>query len=316
MSGYTLTAIREGTSGFTTTHEVQQILQDVHFHDLVDPLNHSFSCIDGRGEKPGLATPAGDAGEFLLTLAIYNRYMSLVHQGTTNVHELFIEYLSTYHKDKPFYMHTSELAVEQLANFLNITPEDVINPQTQALKETLLEYVVKPEYMGCGHIALTIQKPDDYIVPAKITQDFVRSFFQLLWGLDERSKDLSKMELVVLKGNHEEKGILEITSEPKPQTELQPEKIKSRMFPLFTPTIVAKDGTKTQFFNHHGAAVTYLRYKNAKFLKMKLIGQFPELRIRHLKIEIDRLAEKRLFLTVGFLAPTLSLFKLVFDHSE
>jgi hypothetical protein len=39
--------------------------------EWVDPQKQPWSCVDGRATQPGLTTPAGDSGEFILGLVAY-----------------------------------------------------------------------------------------------------------------------------------------------------------------------------------------------------------------------------------------------------
>eukprot|EP01101_Sappina_pedata_P007764 TRINITY_DN4165_c0_g1_i1.p1 TRINITY_DN4165_c0_g1~~TRINITY_DN4165_c0_g1_i1.p1 ORF type:complete len:355 (+),score=106.36 TRINITY_DN4165_c0_g1_i1:82-1146(+) len=331
--GITLTTLSQGSCGIRDQDEISKIIRSSNiFEGFADPLNHSFACIDGRCGDPVLGTPGGDTGEFLLALAIYHRYNSLVHNGKTNVHERFIKYLQDVHKEQPFYMHTSRDAVRSLSETLAISEEEVINPSTTELKMTLLDYVIKPEFIGCGHISLLLRNPEEYVIPTYIAQELIRSFYKLLWGLDERHSTLSKMQLVVLEGCHQEKAILEVTSEVissetgsiSKHGDIKPSDTDegfvfgrgcARVFPLVRPYITLENGDKIQFFVHHGKAIEMFRYKNAKFFKKLLTPKFPELKTRHMKTEIDRLAEKKLYLTIGNLAPTLPIYNLsVLQH--
>lgn len=57
-------------------------------------LERGFKSIDGRISDAYLATPGGDAGEFILALQIYNEMKpSSVHLDESTVYNIFKEYL-------------------------------------------------------------------------------------------------------------------------------------------------------------------------------------------------------------------------------
>jgi hypothetical protein len=55
--------------GLTAEDVLEHVQEKVEW---VDPLVHPWSCVDGRAAQPGLTTPAGDSGEFILGLAVYH----------------------------------------------------------------------------------------------------------------------------------------------------------------------------------------------------------------------------------------------------
>eukprot|EP01101_Sappina_pedata_P002873 TRINITY_DN13089_c0_g1_i1.p1 TRINITY_DN13089_c0_g1~~TRINITY_DN13089_c0_g1_i1.p1 ORF type:complete len:315 (-),score=99.66 TRINITY_DN13089_c0_g1_i1:110-1054(-) len=293
-------------SGVLSCSRVRLMVSDPGAVDgFVDPMNHSFSCIDGRGQEGVLGIPGGDMGEFLIALAVYHKYNSSAKRET-DVGELFANYLHHVHCHEPFYMHTSESAVEALCRLLDVSEADALEPRTRELQDLLLEQVVKPQYMGCGHIGYCLQYPQDYLVPTELVEETLRTFYKILWCYDEGWASIGKMNLVVLHGCHHEMGILDITSEGTSRTPSKGE--AAVLFPLVHPTV--KDGDcQAQFFVNHSKAASFFAQKVAKFLKHQLRPSSPQLTKRQLKTELDQLADKSLACTATRLAPTLPIFK-------
>ena len=91
-------------------------------------LSTGFKTLDGRINGAYLATPGGDAGEFLLGLQIFQD-MKLSTTGEAHftqqkVKNLIKEYL-LYMKQKRFYMATDDSAVAHLEKQLNVIGLDL-----------------------------------------------------------------------------------------------------------------------------------------------------------------------------------------------
>ena len=74
----------------------------------------SFKCLDGRNTKGVLATPGGDAGEFILALSVYE---DLLGGGKRLTQENIDNFLSQYlkiMKPNKFYMCTDDKAIAHL----------------------------------------------------------------------------------------------------------------------------------------------------------------------------------------------------------
>lgn len=311
MNKIEISSVAQGSTGFLTCDKVHDVFSTCcRSQTFVDPMTHSFSCIDGRGEEDSLGTPGGDMGEFLIALAIYHRHKSVLYKAETNVRQFFERYLKRVHGDKPFYMHTAQASVDALAAVLNISSDEVLYPKTRELQDTLLTYLVQPQYMGCGHIGFMLSFPDEYLIPSNLVQEAVQIYYKILWGYDETYAAMGKMHYVVLQGCHEEMGILDVSTEidilPKWKCSQADEPMP--LFPLLTPTIKSAT-TSTQFFVVHTKAASLFRYKVVWFIKEELKAILPEMKKRLVKLDADRLAQKMLMLTAGRLAPTLSIYQ-------
>lgn len=147
-----------------------------------------------------LATPGGDTGEFLLSLATFislggsitsqenvsNFLFDFISIRTTPFISLSFT-LSIESTQRPFYMHTDLQASQRLNNALativpNFTITNVSAQYQAALRNLLssfsqslvLEQLVKPEYIGCGHLRSVLTSPVDFQLDSNITQYYIR----------------------------------------------------------------------------------------------------------------------------------------------
>ena len=51
--------------------DIRSLIGNIEELNYVQVPYTSFKCLDGRHNKPSLATPGGDAGEFILALSVY-----------------------------------------------------------------------------------------------------------------------------------------------------------------------------------------------------------------------------------------------------
>lgn len=207
------------------------------------------SCVDGRGELGIVGTPGGNAGEFLLALATLER-VSGQPFPLDQLEDFFHKYIDRFGK---FYMHgdthalarmpaeiweqaePAESQARTMGNFLRNPPTD--------LQGSLLEELLEPDHIGCGHLRLMLTRPDDYGVRPELTLGFMRVFFNALW----QGKSL---DYVVLEGNHQEGAVVNITLAGDVQ--------RHTLIPTITPQV----GGRQMFVNHPQAAA-FLRWELA-----------------------------------------------------
>lgn len=153
-----------------------------------DPSVTHFDCIDGRDTHAGFKAPAGDSGIFCEGLTRY--YLSSKTPVLKSYKEVFavtanfIRQLPKVSPDRGFYMHTAE---KQMSNFLalmNISANPLdydIWTLPSDLQAEALEALVKPDYIGCGHMRNLISNPEQFGVNKTIIEWFIQSFFQFMW---------------------------------------------------------------------------------------------------------------------------------------
>mmetsp|Transcript_34584 Transcript_34584/g.55955 ORF Transcript_34584/g.55955 Transcript_34584/m.55955 type:complete len:314 (-) Transcript_34584:532-1473(-) len=161
----------------------------------------NWSCIDGREEVPILATPGGDAGEFLLGLAAVSHELEIPSYET--IKEVLHHFIRFHTKlpNRPFYMHTDEHIVEKLSKEFG-QKIDITNPPLE-IRHALIEKLVTPDYTGCGHLKLQLLHPAEYGVnDPNIIKWFLQAFYTEVWSGNKR------VVLKVLKGEHKEGAVL------------------------------------------------------------------------------------------------------------
>lgn len=264
----------------------------------------SESCVDGREEHAVLGTPGGDAGELLLALATVEDLIGRALQDR-EVASLFDAYTKGFGR---FYFHTDDDALDRLrvdlsgdSRFRELAladradaVADLVSHPPPELRDALIEHLLKPENVGCGHLRLILTDPRAYGVRLELARTLGRVAFEHLWD------EPDTVELVVLTGHHEEEAVVNVSL--------------GREVHAFTnvPAIPPRIAGHSVFVNHPEVAA-FVRREHAKFL----FGELPALAATG--ITLDRfhavLAEKaraQLRLTLGRLAANLPVFELSF----
>jgi len=228
--------------------------RNVRWIKLASMINSAHcSCIDGRDARAVVGTLGGDAGEFLLSLAALERGAGLVLDEKT-VDRALAAHADAYGE---FYMHSDVDAFDALTNSMCADqrldcPADaegaiaLVRQPDPALRETLLEHLVQPAHIGCGHIRLMLLHGEEYGIRPEVVVWFLRAFYrQWLDGTPELSPTL-------LPGVHEEAAVLDIRLDE----------------PLWGPTPIplvspACDGL--QMFIYHSDVNAYLRDSFVRF---------------------------------------------------
>lgn len=207
------------------------------------------SCVDGRGELGIVGTPGGNAGEFLLALATLER-ISGQPFPLDQLEVFFHKYLDRFGK---FYMHGDTHALARMpaeiweqaspAESQARTMGDFLRTPPAVLQPRLLEELIKPDHIGCGHLKLMLTRPEDYGVRPELTLEFMRVFFTALW----QGKPL---DYVVLEGNHQEGAVVNVTISGDVQ--------RQTLIPTITPQVGGQ-----QVFVNHPQAAAFLRWELA-----------------------------------------------------
>lgn len=265
-------------------------------------LHGKRSCVDGRDDKGVIGTPGGDAGELMLALSAAEAVRgSPLSEG--DVERILVNHLDTFGR---FYMHSdmhamNHLIVEGLRKDPRIIPhiEHVREPaQWRAfhrsppveIHEALLEHLVEPENMGCGHLRFVLTELA-YGVRPELARAVLRAFHRARWA------GAPELEWVVLGGEHVEGAVILVT--------LDGELHSYTRIPLVSPQV---DGL--QMFVSHPQVTAYLRRETASFLVET--GVVPRERALRLLDEITACGDRQLTDTLGRLAMGLPLFQLHF----
>ncbi|MCB9603522.1 MAG: rhodanese-like domain-containing protein [Sandaracinus sp.] len=264
-------------------------------------LHGTEACVDGRGEDAVLGTPGGDAGELLLALAAVEEVTGeALAEG--EVVMLFDAYVESFGR---FYFHTDDHALHHLAGALRNDPRfegltldgealgALLSSPPPALRDPLLEHLLDPANVGCGHLRLLMTHAQDYGVRAELAHAFGRVVFRRLWSEPEL------FDFVVLHGDHHEEAVVNVL-------------LPDRVHPFTNvPAIPPRIAGHSVFVNHPQVSA-FVRRQHAEFL----LTQLPSLAgvpLDRFEAEIERLAERQLAQTLGHLAAHLPVYELRFE---
>jgi hypothetical protein len=164
-----------------------------------------------------------------------------------------------------------------------------------AVREALIDHLVNPSHIGCGHLRLSMQNPTEYEVRSEALVAYLRAFFRQRWGGTDEA------EFVVLGGEHGEGAIVLVTLDEQlyPHTKI----------PLISP---AFEGL--QIFVLHPQIAAHLRRFRAGFLAAEL----PELELNvdELADRICAIGKRQLDATVKRLAAGLPIYEVRFDRTR
>lgn len=264
---------------------------------------NTVSCIDGRAEAPVLGTPGGDAGELVLSLAALEHMLGRPVTATW-IGAIFDRYVAAFGR---FYLHTDRHAIERLADALREdprtraaavawhSPEDVVaflRAPPLAMEDALLEHLVEPSHVGCGHLRLMINDPARYDVRPGLVADVLRAAFREGWRRPEL------LELAILEGDHEERGVLEVRIEHEVHAHT--------LVPMVAPHVGARE-----LFVLHPQVTDFVRAENAWFLVEQLSPEeASRVHAPALRARIASLGARQLAATVSRLAPHLPHYLL------
>ncbi len=265
-------------------------------------LHGTEACVDGREEHAVVGTPGGDAGELLLALATVED-MTGRELGEGEIVALFDAYVESFGR---FYFHSDEHALEALGEALHRDPrfagvslppgaaplaQFVAHPPA-ALREALLEHMLTPKHIGCGHLRLLLSNPEGYGVRLGLAQALGRVVFRLLWTQPEA------IDFVVLHGDHAEEAVVNVT--------LPGEVHAYTNVPAIPPRI----GGHSVFVNHPQVAA-FIRRQHAQFLFEELPAlQSSGQGLDAFERALEGKAAQQLGLTIGALAAKLPVFEL------
>lgn len=266
-------------------------------------LHGRMSCVDGRDDSGVLGTPGGDGGEFLVLLGAIER-LSGKRFTAAEVRALLARRLDMFGR---FYIHTdiaaSNLFIASMRsdrrldaalahvyeplewrNFLMSPPPEV--------RELVLEHLLVPGHIGCGHIRMMWQDCETYGVRRELPELFLRAFLHLRWN------GAVEAELVPLAGGHAERGVLRVfLSDPiEPFTQV----------PLVSPSCEG-----TQMFVCHPQVMSYLRTQLVRFAQLQS-ALVPKLAEEDVRCEVEEMASAQMTATLQRLAMGLPVFDVTF----
>ena len=208
------------------------------------------------------------------------------------------------------YLHTDNHALNRLTRSLSSDPrfsdrvagfrkiadwEGFLRRPPTDLQLPLLEHLIQPDHVGCGHLKLALTNPDRYGLRPELLTAFFQAFYTELWG---GARDL---EWVVLGGDHKEGAVINVTMDGdlRPFSEV----------PMIAPSIGG-----TQMFVNHPQVVTYLREQTAHFLCTRVASLLPLKKASHADLSktIPALGSEQAGATLVALAAGLPTFDVHF----
>jgi hypothetical protein len=277
------------------------------------------SCVDGRDNEPVIGLPGGDMGALILKIVVAEEMRRLQNSSTESnfakdqIKEIYRKYIAKFGK---FYFHSDEHAVKDLGKALtakyldqannpfpavdltNVKAVEALirNPKNDEQKQALLEQLIK--HLGCGHIRLMLENPDQYGIRPEIVEALIEAFFEDMWENGESALD----DYVVLPGDHAEKLVLVVNVE-NPE-ELTADSLVPAVRPLNPEN--TQDDVEDEFFIYHPQVVAAILRLVADIMIEddgdEIIPGINKENIKEFIIKIQALGEKQLGATLGHLA--------------
>lgn len=255
-----LTQDREGIGA--TYEEISSKLSTAGNYTYARVTHTSFRCLDGRITNPILASPGGDAGEFVLGLLVYED-MSGKELDLESIETYLHEYVTCMDATK-LYMCTDDHAISHIEKELAIENLDIYAPR-ESIKQDLLRVLAEPENVGDSHLRLMLQYPDLYSINPKVVQNFIKAYYTLLWNKDNSLSDTLYLE--VLPGNHNETAFLDVRTNEECNYE--------QVAPLITPREGGPDNMSILI--NHLDSVSIRRAQIAQFFAEKIARNHDEI---------------------------------------
>lgn len=267
-------------------------------------LHGRQSCVDGRDDSSVIGTPGGDAGELVLGLAALERMIDRPFSATL-VDELLRRRLDAFGR---FYMHSdvhaanaliaSMRADQRLTQAIGTTYEALewrkwlSSPPAEA-HAAVLEHLCSPGHVGCGHLRLMLQHPDQFAVRAELVRDVLSAFFHTRWS------GSAELDQVVLPGGHREGAVVNV-------------RVSGTLRPHSWVPLVSPACGGTQMFVNHPQVSSYLRGELAAFLSEQTdLLRGASVQPQALRRAMEELAARQMSAVLGHLASGLPVYDLL-----
>jgi rhodanese-related sulfurtransferase len=267
-------------------------------------LQGRHACVDGRDDSGVVGTPGGDAGEMLLTCAAIET-LTGKPIPRPQLEELFAHTLDAF---GAFYMHTDwtslDLIIASMSDDkrLEAALANVKDPiawrrffaaPPVPLRDIVLEHVLRPEHVGCGHIK-QMWTQSAYGVRPGLVKEFLDLYYRAKW------RGAAEIELAPLGGDHDEAAVLSV-------------KLEGDIFPFSLIPLVAPACHGRQVFVSHPQVAAYYRHQYNEFAcRQRYLEALAPKHAPELHALVDTLGEKQTMLTLGKLAKGLPIFEVMF----
>lgn len=272
-------------------------------------LHGHAACIDGRDDSGIIGTPGGDAGEFVLGLAAVEK-LSGRTLSDARIAALLEGWIDTFGR---FYMHTDASALDKMIAALRAddrTAEAVadvhgaaqwrafLRRPPEAVRPALLEHLVNPAHVGCGHLRLSMQHSADFEVRTQLITAFMRAFFEQRWA------GASETEYVILDGDHGEGAVVQVT-------------LDEALMPYTRVPLISPAFEGLQMFVIHPQVAGDLRRQRVQWLADELnAAEGTELEVEALGDEVTGLGSRQLTAVSSRLAKGLPVYEVRFGRDR
>lgn len=270
-------------------------------------LHGRLSCVDGRDETGVIGTAGGDSGELLLALAAVERVTGHKLSPLT-VREIFARRLDVFGR---FYLHGDVHAANELIKVIRadrrfdsaiagisegLQWRAFLSSPPPHVRDALLEHIVKPAHVGCGHLRLAMTAADAYGARPELVRSVLEAFFRARWG------GAVDAEYTILAGGHDEGAVVRVQVD---------EELRSfTRVPLISPTAGG-----TQIFVAHPQVADHLRRELTHFLvRQSDTLDLTQAHFEPLLAEIRSLGDMQLGATLGNLANGLPIYDVFFGQ--
>lgn len=295
-------------------------LEDVRAH-IGDPRNVRWikataivgrgrlSCVDGRDDRGIIGTPGGDAGEFLLMLAALEAFND-VELDAAAVYAALVDRFDAF---GDFYVHTDTQALAALGACLDADPRlygMVEGPEDAAdlrallvrppedCRELLMEHLLNPAHVGCGHIRLMLEHSEAYGTRRELVESFLRAIFCSLWA------GAPELHVATLPGGHEEGAVVNV-------------RVAEEVWSMSWVPLVWPSFGGTQVFVNHPQVAQLQRDAAVDFLaRVRGDVSVNSERSRAFHSLLAELATRQMNLTLGHLAKGLPVYDLTFANQR
>ncbi len=211
-----------------------------------------------------------------------------------------------------FYMHTDERALGELSarlledgQFADVLGLDDIKRVANFVRHPhrhhrtrLASHLLKPEIVGCGHLAGMLRHPDRYGVRRGLVEDAILSFYRRMWHGSPAPN------FVVLSDQHQEKAVLDVKVDAPVRAS------------TFVPSLRVGVLGESSAFVVHEIARRFLRRENLLLL-VSSAAIHPGTDVDAVLDEMEALSRRQLEATIELLAADLPVWEVRFGaHGE
>lgn len=287
-------------------HMLAHLGAETRWIKLADLVTRTHqSCVDGRSEKGVVGTPGGDAGELVLALTVIER-MRGAPLTAAEIDAIIQTELEAFGH---LYLHTDDHALDGLRRVLAEDPttrgyaermaEEGGLPIPRGVERArVLEALLRPEHVGCGHMRLLLQHPGSYQVRPEVPRQVLAAIYQRWFD------ETPGTRIMALDGEHEETAVLVV-------------RVRGPLEPYTKVPLVVPRHEAEQIFVSHPDVNRYLRRLEVSLLFERHRDLLPEDATEpRFQAALDQLAGRHADETLGRLAGGLPLYVLeVFGDS-